>query len=47
MWACGIVMYQLLCKGKHPWYVKGDKGENSMRKLKEIEGGQVEWEFPE
>lgn len=23
LWACGIVMYQLLCKGKHPWYIKG------------------------
>lgn len=24
LWACGIIMYQLLSKGLHPCYVKGD-----------------------
>lgn len=34
LWACGIVMYQLLCHGNHPWYTKGQKNpENTMKKL--------------
>ena len=48
LWACGIVMYQLLCKGKHPWYIKGEnKSENAMKKLQEIERGEIEWDFPQ
>lgn len=42
VWACGMVMYQLLCQGKHPWYTKGEKNsEVTLNKLKQIERGEV------
>ena len=46
LWACGICMYQLLTNGKHPWYTKGEKSENTMKQLQAIERGEVKWEFP-
>jgi serine/threonine protein kinase len=45
IWACGIIMYQLLCGGgQHPLYRKGDGKESYKEKLK----AQVneKWEFP-
>jgi serine/threonine protein kinase len=46
IWACGIVMYQLLSRGKHPWYCKGEyKTDQAINKLNAIERGEVTWEF--
>jgi serine/threonine protein kinase len=34
IWSCGIVMYQLLNNGMHPFYTKGDNSAQFMEKLK-------------
>ena len=36
IWSCGITMYTLLHKGKHPFYKKGDSLEEFRRKLQEM-----------
>ena len=33
IWSCGITMYMLLHKGKHPFYRKGDSLEAFKEKL--------------
>lgn len=43
MWACGIVMYQLLEMGKHPFYEKGEKDFGA--KLMNIETKPIKWKF--
>lgn len=34
IWSCGIILYMLLNKGKHPLYVKGVKNKDYLEKLK-------------
>jgi len=46
MWACGIIMYQLLTKGQHPCYSKGEGCEAYIRKLNEIDQKPIQWKFP-
>ena len=48
LWACGIVMYQLLCNGNHPWYTKGEKNQDkTLKKLQAVERGEVVFDLPE
>ena len=35
IWACGIIQYQLLTGGEHPWFTKGDK--DYLEKLKNFD----------
>ena len=34
IWSIGILMYMLLNNGKHPFYIKGDKKEDFIKKIK-------------
>ena len=45
IWACGIIMYQLMSRGKHPYYTKGEQLDSVLRKLDQIETTPIEWKF--
>jgi serine/threonine protein kinase len=34
IWSCGVIMYQLLNNGIHPFYIKGDNSAQFAEKLK-------------
>jgi calcium/calmodulin-dependent protein kinase I len=34
IWSCGVIMYQLLNNGLHPFYIKGDNSTKFIEKLK-------------
>ena len=36
IWSIGILMYMLLNKGKHPFYIKGDRREKIAEKIKNV-----------
>lgn len=40
MWASGLILYQLLNKGRHPLYIKGEGSESYKKKLR-----SPEWTF--
>lgn len=35
MWAVGIILYNLLFQGKHPWYTPGDNEKTLIKKMRE------------
>ena len=45
LWACGIIMYQLLSAGKHPCYEPGER--NYYQKLENIDIKPIKWNFPD
>ncbi|CDW79963.1 UNKNOWN [Stylonychia lemnae] len=47
VWACGIIMYQLLTRGKHPIYYDGQNRDEYNEALDKIMSGQSKWEFPQ
>ena len=47
IWPCGIIMYQLLTCGKHPYYTKGEGAQSFIKKMREIEHKPLQWKFPD
>ena len=44
IWACGIIAYQLLTCGQHPFYQQGD---DYYKKLENVESSPIEFNFPD
>lgn len=38
-------MYQLISKGRHPYYTKGESPDLILKKLEQIENTPIKWEF--
>lgn len=47
LWACGIVMYQLLSQGLHPCYTKGDSVNEYIQKLENFDKQPIVFTYPE
>ena len=47
IWACCIIMYQLLAQGAHPCHIKGEPADAYVAKLENIETQPIKFSFPE
>ena len=46
IWACGIIMYQLMTQGEHPLYKPTDSYQEYLGKLKGLKHKHIHWNFP-
>lgn len=47
MWACGVLMYQLMCQGKHPYHEPGKESEIEFRyKMERLEQEPLNVKLP-